>query len=70
MFAWVQVLGKILDTKLKVSRVIRNSVEVDMHYRLLRIVATRVGHACPSFATLTHCKYCLVGFMCLGYYSI
>ena len=39
MFGWVQVLGKVLDLKLKVSRVRWNSVEVDMWYRLLRIDA-------------------------------
>ena len=55
---------------LKVSSVIWNSVEVDMSYRLLGTVARVVEPTCPSFATLTHCKYCLVGLRYLGMYSI
>ena len=70
MFGWVQVFGKVLDSMLNVSRVIWNSVEVDMWYRLLRIDAGEVEPTCPSFATLTNCKYCLVGLGCMGRYWI
>ena len=65
----VEVHKKVFKSKLKVSRVRWNTVEVDIWYRLLRIVATGVGPRCPSFATFDYCKYCLVRSRCIKMYS-
>ena len=63
------MLGKVLRSKLQVSRVNWNSIEVDIWYRCVRIVAEAVGPTCPIFTTLAYCKFCLVGSRCLGRYS-
>ena len=65
----VEVHKKVFKSKLKVSRVRWNTVEVDIWNRLHRIVARGVEPACPSFATLDYCKYCLVRSRCIKRYS-
>ena len=62
------MLGKVLMSKLQVSRVNGNSVEVDIWYRWVRIVAEAVGPTCPIFTNLAYCKFYLVGSRCLGKY--